>query len=273
MSFVVLSIIFVFQKSFFNDGKLHVVFCDVGQGDAIFIRTPGGSDILVDAGPDDSVLSCLESHMPFWDRELELIFATHPDADHITGFKSVLKNYTVKAFNTSKKSKETKVFARIQELVQQKKTPFRYLFSGDSYSVSDGVLIKTFWPTQEYVDSDTTGKLDSNSFSLVQTVSYRSFNVLLTGDIEAEILNNLFDPEVSVDVFKLPHHGSKTGVDEKTFEIVKQSLSIISAGRNNRYHHPAPQVLQLLKRFESAYKDTLEGDIEIVSDGKEWWVK
>lgn len=256
------------QYSQYFDGKLHIVFCDVGQGDAIFIRTPKGADIVVDGGPNDKVLGCLSNHMPFWDRDIELIFATHPDADHITGLESVLKNYTVKSFNTSKKSKGTKVFARIQSLIEAKKIPFRYVYSGDKFSLSDNVLIETFWPSHEHVESDTGGKLDANSFSLVQTINFGQFKALLTGDIEYQILDTLFNQGLEIDIFKLPHHGSKTGVDEMTFELIKPGLSIISAGKNNRYHHPHPSVLEFLKKYNLSYKNTIsDGEIEIVSDG------
>ena len=93
-----LGCILVYQNITYNDKKLHVVICDVGQGDAIFIRTPSGSDILIDGGPDDSVLACLGKHMPFWDRTLEIMILTHPHADHLTGLIDVSKSYSVSAW-------------------------------------------------------------------------------------------------------------------------------------------------------------------------------
>lgn len=71
-------VFFIYQKIKFDDGKLHVIFCNVGQGDGIFIRTPRGSDIVVDGGPDNAVLSCLWGHMPFWDRTIELMVLSQP---------------------------------------------------------------------------------------------------------------------------------------------------------------------------------------------------
>lgn len=260
---------FVYQLSKYNDGKLHIVFCNVGQGDAIFMRTPKGADILVDGGPDDKVLSCLSRHMPFWDRDLELVFATHPDADHITGLASVLKSYKVLAFDTSEKSRGTKVYKTIQENIGSEKIPERYIFSDDKFELSDNVIIKELWPSKDYVESNQKSN-DTNSFSLVQLISFGKFKLLLTGDIEAEILDKLLGTGLTVNVFKLPHHGSKTGVNEKTFELIKPGLSIISAGKNNRYHHPSPEVLSMLKRHGLDYKRTdIDGEIEIVTDGVE----
>lgn len=261
--------LFVFQTASFSDGKLHIVFCDVGQGDAIYIRTPKGSDILIDGGPDDKVLSCLSNHMPFWDRDLELVFATHPDADHITGLVSVLKSYRVHSFNTSKKSHGTKVYSAIQEIIKREKIPQRFVYLGDEFRLSDGVLISLLWPSLEYVDSDTQGRLDTNSFSLVQNVRFGGFNALLTGDVEFEILNKVVDSSLAFNILKLSHHGSKTGTDEKTLELIKPGLSIISAGKNNRYRHPSFEVLALLKKYNLEYKSTINsGDIEVVSDGR-----
>ena len=105
LSLVLLSLfflggIFFYQSAKINDGKLHLIVCDVGQGDAIYLKTPSGKDILVDGGPNDSVLNCLNNNMPFWDRTLDLVVLTHPDADHISGLVSVLERYTVLHFVT-----------------------------------------------------------------------------------------------------------------------------------------------------------------------------
>ena len=266
--------IFLWQNFKFYDGNLHIIFCDVGQGDAIFIRSPQGADILIDGGPDESVLSCLGNNMPFWDRDLELVFATHPDADHISGLESVLKTYTVKSFNTSKKSSGTQVFKRIQGLIETKKIPFRFVYAGDTFSLSDGVVIKHLWPTHEYVETDSLKNTDMNSFSLVQIVSFGNFKTLLTGDIEYQILNTLFSSSLNIDIFKLPHHGSKTGADDRTFSLINSKLGIISAGKNNRYHHPHPSILDLLKKYNLSYKMTSrDGEVRIVSGGSGFEVR
>lgn len=264
--------IFLWQNFKFYDGNVHVIFCDVGQGDAIFIRSPQGAEILIDGGPDERVLSCLSRNMPFWDRDIELVFATHPDADHIAGLESVLKTYTVKSFNTSKKSSSTQVFKRIQDLIQSKNVPLRFMYAGDTFTLSDGLVIKHLWPTQEFVLQDTANNTDTNSFSLVQLVSFGSFKTLLTGDIEYQILNTLFPSSLNIDIFKLPHHGSKTGVDDATFNLISSKLAIISAGKNNRYHHPHPSILDFLTKYNLSYKMTSrDGEVRIVSDGASWW--
>src|SRR3972149_449358 len=146
ISFVALIFIFSYQTGQLSDRVLTVVFCDVGQGDAIYIRTPGQVDILVDGGRDKKVLDCLSDNMPVWDRDIELMFATHPDADHIAGLVDVLESYSVKSFNTVSAKKDTKIFETLKSTISDKKIPHREISQGDSFSLSDGVVIETKWP-------------------------------------------------------------------------------------------------------------------------------
>lgn len=269
-SFLFLLSFFVF--TYFNqDGKLHIVFCNVGQGDGVYVRTPSGTDIVIDAGPDNSILECLSQHMPFWDRTIELVFATHPDADHITGFKYILENYKVLSFNTSKRESNTGTYKRIQELLSDRKILIRFLYAGDKYAISDGVTLTSYWPTSSFIESDTS--TSTNRYSLVQMLNFHKFNLLLNGDTEFVILNEIFKEGVVVDIFKLPHHGSKTGIDAQTFMLIKPQLSIISAGLNNRYGHPSFQVLEELLKHKLRYMETSKvGSIEVVVDKSSWSV-
>jgi len=263
--------IFFYEQAKFNDGRLHIVICNVGQGDAIFIRTPKGQDVLIDGGRNSSVLSCLSNNMPFWDREIELVFATHPDAEHIGGLESVLTSYKVLSFNTSNKATDTQVFKRLQQEIQAQNIPLRYIYAGDRYSLSDNVVISTLWPTKEYVESDT-GSFETNTFSAVQVLSYGKFKTLLTGDIESSTLDNLFPIPYKIDVLKVPHHGSKTGLDSQTLSLLNPSLAVISVGSNS-YGHPTPFILDLLNQQGiKTLRTDRSGEIEIISDGESWWV-
>ncbi len=263
ISGLALIFIFSYQTGQLSDKVLTVIFCDVGQGDAIYIRTPGSVDILIDGGGGSKVLKCLSQNMPVWDREIELVFATHPDADHITGLVDVIQSYAVLSFNTVSAKKDTKIFEALMNTISEKKIPYQELTAGSSFTLSDGVRITTKWPKAGFSSQNT------NEYSLVQHIEFGDFDLLLTGDITYQILNSLNFGADSIDVFKLPHHGSKTGVDNSTFENIRTSLGIISAGKNNSYHHPHPSVLNLLKKFGIEYKRTdQEGSIKIVTDGK-----
>lgn len=266
VSFVFLAVFLILQLISFSDGKLHIVFCNVGQGDGIYIRTPKGSDIVIDAGRNNSIIKCLENHMPFWDRSIELVFATHPDADHIAGFVYILNSYSVKSYNTVQLEKNTEVFEEINRILKDRKIPTRFLTKGDIYKLDSDISLKAYWPSKDFIEK---GDSDSNRYSLVQILEYRDFDTLFTGDIDFDILNSIFSKGIDAELFKLPHHGSKTGIDSKTFTLIHPRISIISAGKNNSYGHPHKEVLNELEKYNLEYLNTAKaGEIEIVTDGK-----
>lgn len=268
LSIFVLGMTAIYQYSKYTDKKLHITFCNVGQGDSIIIRTPEGADILVDGGPSPKVLDCLASHMPFWDNDIEIIYLTHPDADHLTGLIDVFEKYNVLYFGTSDAPKDTEVFKQLNQYIAKEGIKKNFVYRGDSVKLSDGVTINTLWPTVEYTHS---GEDDTNNYSLVQDLSYGNFHVLLTGDIPFQLLNSIMPTLSEIDVFKPPHHGSKTGVDEYTFQHILPKTAVISVGKKNRYGHPNKGVLQILHEKNIPYYRTdLHGDVEIVSDGKTW---
>ncbi len=257
-----LLLLFFYQTATITDKRLHIVFCDVGQGDAIYIRTPSSVDILVDGGRDSRVLDCLANNMPFWDRKIELVFATHPDADHIAGLNYVLESYEVGNFYSSHAEKDTKVYQALRSLIAKNNIAYREIYVGSKFTLEDGVTIETFWPTKDFSAKDI------NDYSLVQYLKYGQFDLLLTGDVSSYILDTIDLSRVSFEVFKLPHHGSKTGIDESTFERINADLGIISAGKNNSYHHPHESVLSILKKNSIKYLRTdILGEIEFATDG------
>lgn len=272
-----LLILGVYQLFTFSDNRLHVVFCDVGQGDAIFIRTPQKVDILIDGGPDDSVLRCLSDNMPFWDHKIDLVFATHPDADHITGLVEVVKRYRIKTFGTSIEGK-TEVSEELELVIEDRGLKVDYIQEGDrfrigaensEYSDDSEVLLETLWPQKEYVEERLSD--DTNSYSLVQRLTYGKTSVLLTGDVTFDILNQIMESEKSIDILKAPHHGSYTGINEDTFLYSKPQFVIISNGRDNRYGHPHASVLKELEARNIPFLRTDDkGSIELVSDRKEF---
>ncbi|MDO8620886.1 MAG: MBL fold metallo-hydrolase [Candidatus Levybacteria bacterium] len=267
-----------YQRIKFYDGKLHVVFCDVGQGDAIFIRTPNGLDILVDGGPNDSVLSCLSNHMPVWDRTIELVILTHPHTDHFFGLHNVLKRYNVLSFDSEKLDNKALGFAELINEVKQNKIPLHYLFSGDSFKTNGGINIKILAPTKEFLaETSPNGMIgENNEFaSLISLVSYGSFKLLLTGDTQADELSQAISQYslTNLSVLQVPHHGSKTGLSLEILNLLKPKVAVISVGKNNRYGHPTPFVLDLLGKVQAKILRTdQKGEIEVISDGKTWQV-
>jgi competence protein ComEC len=135
-----------------HDGKLHLVFCNVGQGDAIFLKTPNGQQILIDAGPDEKVLDCLSDQMPFWDRTLELVIVTHPHADHFRGLIYVLDRYVTLSYATEKLGNKTAEYAFLVSKLKEKQISQKTIFAGSEYQTSDGVTIRVKSPTRSFIE-------------------------------------------------------------------------------------------------------------------------
>lgn len=274
-----LGCIFVYQNITYNDKKLHVVVCTVGQGDAIFVRTPQGSDILIDGGPDDSVLNCLGKHMPFWDRTIEIMILTHPHSDHFMGLFAVLKNYKVKSFASEDLSNRTAGFNSLMGKIKMQNIPTRFVFAGDKFAIRDGVVLKIVGPTQEFVaQTSPRGTIGETSefASLGTLIKYGKFSVLLTGDSQVSELEEMLKlvQHDNLSVLQVPHHGSRFGLTADILDVLKPKIAAISVGKNNKYGHPTAFILDLLKSKNIKILRTDKiGDIEIISDGDNFSVK
>ncbi|HSX40753.1 MAG TPA: MBL fold metallo-hydrolase [Candidatus Saccharimonadales bacterium] len=269
----------IYQKITFDDGKLHVVMCDVGQGDGIFIRTPGGANIVIDGGPDDKILTCLSNHMPFWDRTITLIILTHPHADHYTGLTEVLQRYTLKHFVTEKLENPTAGFKAFEQTAQAHHINTQYVSAGAAITFPDKVKLQIVGPTKEFLETTSPGGTigESKEFGSVETLlTFGNFSALFSGDSQADELATALDIASSsrVSVFQVPHHGSSSGMNADLFAKMQPSLAVISVGAGNRYGHPAPGSLYLLQSLQIKTLRTDEnGDIEIVTDGKTFGTK
>lgn len=281
--FTLASIIFllglVFYQYFkFNDGKLHVIFCNVGQGDAILIKTPTNAHILIDGGTDMSVLSCLSNHMSFWDRTIDLMILTHPHADHFLGLINVLDRFITLSFATERLGSKIQSFAWLNKIIAEKKISQRIIFGGDRYLLGERVYLTVEAPFPVMLERSSPNSLIGESdelASLILKLTYKEFDILLTGDAQMKVLNEVVSQEQgSIEVLQVPHHGSKTGLNEAIIGNIDPRLAVISVGEKNRYGHPSREVLQMLtdERVKVLRTD-LHGDIEIVSDGKVFWVK
>ncbi len=253
------------------DGKLHVAFLDVGQGDAIFIQTPSGRQILVDGGNDPSVLNDrLGRQMPFWDRHIDIMVATHPDADHVSGLVELYGRYQIGQLITDGEGMgASSVYDALLQAATAQQTPLHRAMAGEVIEISDGVRLEMVHPGAELDEENRND--NSVSFRLV----YGDFSVMLTGDTEekgeAQMLQKGY-PLQSL-VFKAGHHGSQTSSTTPFLQAVQPHILIISAGADNRFGHPHPEVLQRAAEMGTAVLRTDElGTIEVITDGQlMWW--
>lgn len=279
MIFIILGLvgIIVWQEVTINDGKLHVVFCDVGQGDAIFIRTPKKTDILIDGGPDRRVLDCLSQHMPFWDRTIDVVILSHPHQDHFAGLIDVLQSYTVLAFDSENLINKSAGFGQLQNTLTAKAVKTRYLSAGDALKTKDGLSMEVLAPSLSFLDrTSPNGEIgESGEFaSLIILMSFGESTFLLTGDSQAPQLGEAVGKVGEVGILQVPHHGSKTGLTKDILNVILPKLAVISVGKNNRYGHPNTEVIKILRDEDIKILRTDEaGEVEIVSDGKSWLVR
>ena len=260
-----------------NDGKLHVVFCDVGQGDGIFIRTPSRKNILIDAGPDKSIVRCLSSHMPFWDRTIHKLILSHPHDDHFFGMQFVLDRYSVLSFDTEDLYNNTKGYKDLMEKVKKEKADMNVIYFGDILSTSDGMNIEVMSPSRTYLDLVSPNRLIAErgeQASLIQQLSYKDFDIYFASDNDYEIIDFTFENQSDpIEVLQVPHHGSRFGLTKQLLEKLSPQVAVISVGKNN-YGHPSKEVIELLKNREiKVLRTDLAGDLEIITDGKMWKIK
>jgi competence protein ComEC len=266
------------------DSKLHLIACDVGQGDAI-LATYRKTQVLIDGGPDRSVLTCLSEYMPFWDREIEVVILTHPEADHLTGLIEVFKRYRVKTLVATPLDASSQGYQVLKNIVGGSGT--RVVNPTSGMVIRLGLLYldivypanKNLGLTNPFINNDVLGAFSSNQspndFSIVANLRLGEFDALLTGDIGPKVINDVLATGKirDIDYIKIPHHGSKNGLTKELLEASVPEIAVISVGKNP-WGHPHKEVLELLERYGlDIYRTDEHGNIEVVTNGKIWWVK
>ena len=230
----------IFFNNYF-DRCTKIVFCDVGQGDAAYIRIENKIDVLIDAGPDKSVLSCLGKYMPFWDRKIELAFLSHPNSDHYNGYFFISDRYKIDKFITVNSSIVSKTYKKLLSKISDKNILLLFKVTGDKIKVEDGQFI-FYWPPIGFTSSN------DNDFSQILLFQENGFRLLFTGDASPFVLGRLSHGTIGkINILKVPHHGSKNGLTKTFLDLADPKVAVISVGKNNSYDHPHKQVLDMLK--------------------------
>jgi beta-lactamase superfamily II metal-dependent hydrolase len=247
--------------------KLKVSFLDVGQGDAIFVQTPSGKSMMIDGGVSNIVLSKLSSDLSYFDNDIDVMVATHPDADHITGLIPVLEKYGVKNFVTSPVVGNTKIFEDLHKHVLEEHADSYIAKTGDVIDFHDGVIAHILYPQATYHGN----KNDTNDASVSVLVTYGDESFLLTGDLPSKEESKLLDAGLpkNITVYKAGHHGSKYSSGEQLLTYIKPEYAVISAGKNNSYGHPNPEAIERLQKYSKEIISTIDrGTITFVTDGR-----
>jgi len=272
--FVISVVVWVFVFIDAKQGKfLKLDFFDVGQGDAIFIETMDKKQVLIDGGPDLSILEKIGRKMPFYDRYIDLIVLSHPEADHLNGLIEVIKRYKIGAIITTGVIRNTDQYKEWVEIIKQKDILVYIAKSKGEIDFGNNIKLKILYPFENLAGKEI---FESNNTSIVAQLVYNNFETLFTGDIEKSAENKLIaiSPagELKSDILKIAHHGSKTSSGEEFLKIVQPIIAIIPAGKENKYGHPHQEVLDRMANILS-FITGKSGDIEILSDGEKLKVK
>jgi beta-lactamase superfamily II metal-dependent hydrolase len=239
----------------------------VGQGDAIYIKSPEGFDVLVDGGPDASVLRSLASVQSWQDRTLDIVIATHTDADHIGGLIDIFERYQVNRVIETTNQNDTATALRYDTVSEEGQTFTAE--AGQQIRLGSSTLLTVLSPVGD------ESQWESNTASIVLLVQFGETKFLLTGDAPSgieEYLVGAYAPYLKSDVLKLGHHGSNTSSSELFLTTVDPEFAIVSAGADNRYGHPHPEVVSRVEAVGATILETAtQGTITFYSDGRSVW--
>lgn len=251
-----------------SDKELKVNFLDVGQGDAILIQTPFGQNILVDGGPDDTVLKRLGGEMLPWDKKIDLMILTHPHADHITGLIDVIKNYQVEKILYTGALHTTPQFLEWLKLVKGRKIPLTIIDRPQTIQLGEKCEIQIIYPFKSLAGQSVA---NLNNSSIVFKLIYGQTSFLFMGDAESEVEDELIKSgmPLKADVLKVGHHGSSDATSEGFLKMVSPQFAVIEVGRGNDFGHPSGRVIKRLERFGAKILRTdSERTIRLLSDGE-----
>ncbi len=260
-------------------GWMEVTFLDVGQGDAVLVKSPQGRFMMIDCGGSQ-----------FWDvgqqtvvpamarrglRELDILVITHPDLDHIGGAPAVIKEMAPRVLAVSASAYPGTGFQETEAARLKHAIPVVELAKGQYIRLDPKLSINVLHPEPQGNRAPYNRGI-SNEESVVLRLQYGNISFLLPGDIDARTMDMLARENLlsETTVVKVPHHGSKGSVSERFYQAVRPKIAVISVGKNNIFGHPAPQTLELLNRFGiKTYRTDLDGAIIFKTDGKRLLVK
>ncbi|MDI6875772.1 MAG: ComEC/Rec2 family competence protein [Methanomicrobiales archaeon] len=248
-------------------GNLTVHVLDVGQGDAILLRSPAGRTMLVDAGSIGSAPEVLAYLNAYGFKSLDVAVATHPDADHIGGMVPVLEAVPVRQFVDAGYPHTTGTYENMLATIDRLDIPYRTPTRGDTLAWDPAVRVAVLNPPETFHDG-------TNENSVVLRVSYGAVDVLLMGDAESAVEREIADEAIDSEILKVAHHGSASSTSEAFLGRVTPEVSIISVGSGNPFGHPAAETIRRLEQTGSAiYRTDQDGTISVISDGRTYRIE
>src|SRR3989344_3925508 len=264
---LLIATIFVFYLDWLNSSRvLTFAMLDVGQGDALFIESPTGTQILVDGGPPRKILSQLARVMPAFDRSIDAIIITNPDQDHIGGFLDVLKVYKVSKVFEPGTYNDSKTYQNLELEIKNKNIPNILAKKGMRLDIGGEAVIDILFPDRD------VSLWDSNDGSIVAKLMYGKTSVMLTGDSTAKtekiIIEDNSKNQLKSTILKVGHHGSRNSTSPEFVKAIAPIYALISDGKDNKYGHPHQEALNTLSLLGAKiFRTDLFGTIVMESDG------
>lgn len=254
-------------------GHVKVAILNVGQGDSIYIESPTGQQVVIDGGPDSSLLRELPKVMPWFDHSLDMVVATHPDSDHIVGFVDLLSRYHIGAFMEPGVLKNTQTNQKLEKEVLDEHIVHYIARRGMMLTLGGGAVLRVLSPDTDV--SHLNPNRDNDAGIVLQLV-FGSTTALFMADIEHPVEDKLIVLDgawLKSDVLKVGHHGSRTASEDAFIGLVHPQFAAISVAAHNTYRLPNQEPIDTLKKYGAEVLRTDEvGTVVFESDGKKFWL-
>ena len=245
------------------EGTLEVHYIDVGQGDATLIKC-GSHAMLIDGGNNNKGTTVQLYLKKQGVESLDYVIGTHPDADHIGGLDVIVYKYNCDTVIMPDYEKDTKTYQELVDVIHDKNMKINYPVVGEQYALGEAKF------TIIAPNSNSYGG-NANDYSVAILLEYGKNRFLFTGDAEeaseTEMLSNGI--ELSADVYKVAHHGSRSASTQEFLNAVRPKYAVISCGEGNSYGHPHAEVLNRLRSMGvEVFRTDEQGSIIASSDGE-----
>ncbi len=247
---------------------LEVDYLNIGQGDSILVKSPYGQNILIDGGPDDSVLEELGKVLPWWDKKIDLMILSHPHSDHVTGLGYVLDSYKVEKVLYTGVSHTAPGYLEWLTKIKEKEIELLIVEKYQKIELGDDCFLEILYPSENLVSQEIE---NLNNTSMVFKLVYGDNKFLFAGDAEQEVEEILLSSNIDLkaDVFKVSHHGSSDSNSWDFLKAVSPEFAIIQVGVDNMFRHPSGRVLSRLEKLNvNIFRNDIDGLVRVFSDGE-----
>lgn len=246
------------------NGSILISFLNIGQGDAIYIRTPDDYHILIDGGPSVKILEELADIMPLYNRTIDILILTHPHSDHVNGLVEILKRFSVRNIIIVGTPYNNPYYQKFLELINEYHINLYFADSSNDIKLGRDVYIDIVWP----VTSKAGIYFENvNNTSIALKLLFNNHKILLTGDAEIEEEREIIESgfEISADILKSGHHGSRTASLNEFLSEVNAKIAVIQSGEENDFGHPHKETLRkYYDRNMLVKRNDLEGRIDFI---------